>query len=100
MPLDVRRLAAARADELDIWLHIAADSVSAADRTLDQLAEAVAMLRDFPDAGQARPELAQELRSYAAGAYTIFYRHDGKVLRIVRIISQHRDISAQSFPDR
>jgi toxin ParE1/3/4 len=97
MRLKARRGAKAKADELDIWLYVASDSHSAADRLLDRLGDAVQMLAEFPEAGRARPDLAAGLRSYPMGQYVIFYTHDASTLHVVRIISSQRDVTSDLF---
>src|SRR6185437_2399984 len=64
MQLRIERLPRARSDELDIWLHIASDNLSAADGLLDQIDRAINMLAVYPNAGRARAELGNDLRSY------------------------------------
>ena len=47
----------ARRDVLNIWLTIAADSESAADRFVDMLTHHFRVLGDFPQAGRKRDEI-------------------------------------------
>jgi len=97
MQLRIERLPRARSDELDIWLHIASDNLSAADGLLDQIDRAINMLAVYPNAGRARAELGNDLRSYPIAAYAVFYHHDAELLTVVRILSSYRDISADHF---
>lgn len=99
MPHRVIRSRGARADELDIWLHIAGDSVRAADGTLDNFDEATRTLAQFPLAGRAREELAEGLRSFVVGSYLIFYRVRKDAVEIARILHGARDIGPELFRD-
>jgi len=99
MPLKIRRLPLARADRLDIWLHIAADSLSAADRLTDKLDDAVHRLSEFPEAGPPRPELGAGIRLCPVDNFLIFYRMAGDAIEIVRILHAARDVSPDLFAD-
>jgi toxin ParE1/3/4 len=44
--------------------------------------------------GRPRPELGQDLRSYAFGRYVIFFRYRGETMEVVTILEGHRDIEA------
>ena len=59
----VHYTARARRDLLDIWVAIALDNPGAADRVYDRLAERVEILERFPQAGPARPEIADAARA-------------------------------------
>ncbi len=96
MPLEVRQSPAARADLLDIWHYIAADNEPAADKLLRRIAHILEMLAHQPHAGRSRPELnVPELRSFAVGNYTVFYRAEAETVLIVRVLQGHRDIEAE-----
>ena len=82
----------AKLDLIEIWEFIAEDSESAADRLLDRLDQVLAMLRDNPLAGRARPELAPEIRSHPVGNYVLFYRPIPDCIELVRVLSGYRDI--------
>ncbi|OAM77476.1 type II toxin-antitoxin system RelE/ParE family toxin [Devosia elaeis] len=99
MPLKIKRLPLARADRLDIWLHIAADNISAADRLTDRLDEIVHRLSEFPEAGPSRPELGAGIRLYPVDNFLIFYRVAGDAIEIVRILHAARDITPDLLSD-
>lgn len=50
----------ARLDLLDIWEYIAQDSVDAADRVEQEIAQAVSMLARNPEIGHLRPDLSSK----------------------------------------
>jgi toxin ParE1/3/4 len=91
MPRVTRRPLAA-ADILDIWDHIAEDSLGQADRWIDKLDEKLRLIATQPLMGRAREELAPDLRSFPFGRYVIFYApiHDG--IDVVRVLHSARDI--------
>jgi toxin ParE1/3/4 len=91
-----RRLA--EEDLTDAYLHIGADSPTAADRLLEAVEEAIQVLLENPDVGRLREfrsPRAQAIRSWVVRgfeSYVIFYRHDGEDIEIVRFIHGARDI--------
>ena len=90
----VTRRPLAAADVLDIWDHIAEDSLDQADRWVDMLDEKFRLLATQPLLGRAREELAPNLRSFPFGRYVIFYTplHDG--IDVVRVLHSARDVDA------
>ena len=90
--MKVRRSAAASDDIERIWLHVAQDSLSAADQLVDRIVEATAPLADFPDMGAPRDELGPGIRAVSVGVYLIFYRRRGADLVVERVLHGRRDI--------
>ena len=88
---------AARADLDNIWLYVARDSPSAADRLIDQLVDTAKPLEAFPLMGVARPELAADLRALRMGYYIIFYRPRGRDVRVERVLHARMDITPDYF---
>lgn len=68
----VTRRPQAAADILDIWDHIAEDSVEQADRWVDKLDEKFRLIATQPLMGRGRSELAADVRSFPFGRYVIF----------------------------
>jgi plasmid stabilization system protein ParE len=64
----ITRRPLAAADILDIWHHIAEDSVERADRWVDKLDEKFRLIATQPLTGRARAELAANVRSSRADA--------------------------------
>jgi toxin ParE1/3/4 len=64
----------------------------AADRFLDLLEETCDMLAMHPLLGRTRPELAENLRSFAVGNYLVFYLPAPDGVFVVRIIYGGRDL--------
>jgi toxin ParE1/3/4 len=76
----------------DILVHIAADNLDAALSFKDRLTNLFEMLADNTKAGRERPELKEDLRSFAVGNYLIFYRTWAGNAAIVRVIHGERDL--------
>jgi toxin ParE1/3/4 len=55
------------------------------------------MLRDNPEAGRARPELAPGVRSFPVGNYVIFYRLTGGGVELLRALNGYRDIQPEDL---
>ena len=81
-----------RSDLDDIWLYIASDNVTAADRFIDELVGKFQTLAIQPGIGRTRDELAESLRSFPVGNYVIFYRAMQHGIEVVRVLSGFRDI--------
>jgi toxin ParE1/3/4 len=85
----------AEADLDDIWYYTAKESgsIEIADGLIDSITERFYVLSKHPHVGRRRDDdLREGLRSFAVGAYVIFYRADGKDVVILRIIRGSRDI--------
>ncbi|PWB82949.1 MAG: type II toxin-antitoxin system RelE/ParE family toxin [Methylocystaceae bacterium] len=94
---DIVRTPRARLDLIEIWRFVADDSPAAADRLLDRIEKALAMLRDNPRAGRTRPELAPGVRSLPVGNYVLFYRLAEDVIELVRVRSGYMDIRSDDM---
>ena len=90
----VTRRPLAAADILDIWDHIAEDSLAQADRWVDKLDEKFKLIATQPLIGRARNELAAELRSFPFGRYVIFYMPIEDGVDVVRVLHSARDVDA------
>jgi toxin ParE1/3/4 len=93
----LRHSSQARADLLEIWLGIAADHPTAADRTLDRLEQRLRILIDWPLAGAACPRISAEARILVEHPYVILYRLIPEAVQIVRFLHGARDIDAALF---
>ncbi len=96
----ILRSPAAERDLEDIWLTIAADSPSAATRTLQAIVAKIERLADHPRMGPRRPEIRPAARMLVDGPYLILYQthpdtDDGQVdaVEIVRVVDGRRDLT-------
>lgn len=92
MPLRVRRLPQAVEDAFDIWATIAVDNERAADRLVARFYAAEDLLAAFPEIGEARPEIATDLRKWTVSPYVMLYRVTDIAVEVVRIVHGARDL--------
>jgi len=89
------KLSLQAADDLkEIWLYIANDSLSIADRFIDEIYSKCEMISMNPDIGRERYNLIPGIRSIPYKRYIIFYRKVKDQIEIVRILSAYRDIES------
>jgi len=91
---ELLRTSQANIDLLEIWLFIAEDNSTAADRWTEDINEKCKMLAEFPELGQRCDNLAKSLRCFSVGNYVIFYRPVENGINLIRVISGARDIEA------
>ena len=78
-------LPSAELDLASIWEFVAESDADAADRILDRIDTATNILKNYPFAGRARPDIAPDARSKPVGKYLILYRVRGTRVEIVRV---------------
>jgi toxin ParE1/3/4 len=71
---------------------IAIDKPKAADRFVGRIYAAEDLLANFPQIGEARADLAPELRKWTVGPYLMFYRVTPEGIDIVRILHGAQDL--------
>jgi plasmid stabilization system protein ParE len=82
----------ARIDLDEIWDYIAADSIDAADRTVDQILRRIRNLASFPHQGHLRTDLTNRpLRFIHVRDYLIAYAPDEKPLWVIAVMHGHRN---------
>ncbi|MCL5103823.1 MAG: type II toxin-antitoxin system RelE/ParE family toxin [Armatimonadetes bacterium] len=78
-----------------IWDYVAQDSITRANRLIDEIYEAIYQLVDRPEIGHLREDVAdRSLRFWRVHSYLIVYRPDTKPLEIARILSGYRNVGA------
>jgi toxin ParE1/3/4 len=87
-----RWTAQAEEDLIDIWLRIAEDNPAAADKQLDVIEAACAVLAEHPQMGPGRPDLATELRYWVVGEYLVLYRETAGSIEVVRVVHGRRNL--------
>jgi toxin ParE1/3/4 len=93
----VRHTARARRDLLDVWIGIATDNHAVADRVYGRLEARVLIPERFPEAGAARPDIADDARVLVEPPYLILYRVAPAGAQIVRVLHGARHIDAALF---
>jgi toxin ParE1/3/4 len=81
----VQYQAAAKADLINAWLQIAADSPERADRYISRLQEICELLAGQPEMGLDRPDIAAGVRSFPVDNYVIFYEQHDQTIAVLRI---------------
>jgi toxin ParE1/3/4 len=91
MPRVVRTFPA-RDDLRKIWLYIARDNVSAADRMIDRFEEDLLLLAQQPLMGQSAEQYRAGLRQFTAGNYVLFYELIEEGIRLIRVLHGARKL--------
>ena len=80
------------ADLEEIWEFIAADSLDAADRVLEEIYEAIRSLVPFPKVGHIRSDLTgRPLRFHPVRDFLIAYAADEKPLIVLAVLHGRRN---------
>lgn len=82
----------ARQDLIDIWLWIAAENPTAADRFLDSIDEKLQLLAASPRLGPLRPDFAKGVRIFPVRRYLVLYRENREGIEVVCIVHAMRQI--------
>ena len=89
----------AREDLLDIWVYIAPrNSEAVADRVYDRLEHACNSLKEHPQLGVKRPEIAPSARSLVVERWLVIYKLVPEGVQIIRIVDGVRDIARIQLP--
>ncbi len=76
----------------EIWEFIAADNLPAADRSLEEIHDAIRSLARFPKMGFVRPDLtSRQLRFHPVGNFLIAYAPEEKPLVVVGVLHSRRN---------
>ena len=81
-------------DLYSIWQHVAEQSRSEeiADRLIDAIDDTCQSYATQPLMGQARSELADEVRCFPVGKYVVFYLPYSDGIEVIQVIHGARDI--------
>lgn len=88
----IRRTPASRRDYGAIWDYVAERNPPAADQLLRTFDQKLALLSEFPGAGQARPEIRAKVRSFPVGEYLLFYRPIPGGIELLRVLHGKREL--------
>ena len=82
----------AYSDLTEIWEYIAAESLDAADRVVDEIYKSINSLVRFPHQAHARPDLtSRALRFQIVRDYVIAYAPDERPLTMIAILHGRRN---------
>ena len=88
----------ARTDLLEVWLFLAEENLNAADRVLETIEQEAGILATQPLMGRARPDLAQDIRTWPTStSYTLFYVAESDSITVVRVLHHARDVQRVLF---
>ncbi|HMN85382.1 MAG TPA: type II toxin-antitoxin system RelE/ParE family toxin [Bauldia sp.] len=76
----------------EIWMAIALDNPSAADRMLKRIGAAIERLARFPESGAPREDIARGARMLVEGAYLVLYEITADDVTVVRVVHGARDL--------
>ena len=82
----------AEQDLQEIWLYIAQDKPTAADKLLDRIEAQCELLANHSQLGPAREDIAKSLRYHPLANYLILYRVIPQGVEIVRVAHGARNI--------
>ncbi len=85
---------AALHDLEEIRDYIAKDSPPRATKQIEKLYDRFHTLASMPGAGRLRPNLGADVRSFAIAPYVVFYRLQGDVVLVMRVLHGARDVDA------
>jgi len=89
-----RRSNQAKLDLIQIWLFVAQDNPSAADKLLMGMNDQILRLAHTPRIGRNRNEVRRGLRSFSVAKYVIFYTIEEDSILIVRVFHSARDVKS------
>jgi toxin ParE1/3/4 len=89
---EVRRTPQAEADLEAIFEDLDEKSPRAAERLAKAVDAKCEALARFPEMGRMREEILPGLRSTLIAKYVLFYRVQGEVVQVLRILHGRRDI--------
>jgi len=95
----------AQSDLHDIKEYITAElaNPTAAINTVSKITKAIRRLIDFPDSGAPLASIVNIPNNYrflVCGSYIVFYRHEGGIVNVVRVLCGRRDNTKILFEDR
>lgn len=85
------------ADVKAIWDYVAYHSPREADALLVEIEAKFNFLANTPFAGRARPDLAENIRSFPSGRYMIFYVIVLTGIEVVRVLHGRQDVRPDDF---
>jgi toxin ParE1/3/4 len=88
----VRLTSPAQTDLNSIWLHIAKDSIAAADRVIDRIYDAAETFASHPNAGTPADRFKVGLRCFAVGRIVVFYEPTEDGLLVIRVLHGARNL--------
>lgn len=85
------------ADALAIWSYVAEQNPVAADRLIERIYERCLILREHPNAGPKRPDVAADCRQLVISPVLVLYRHHRDQVDLVRAVYRGQDVVPELF---
>jgi len=82
----------AEEDLLTIWSYRAESSPASATALMRNFHQQFLLLAEYPQLGQARPDIRPGLRSFPLKRYLIFYHQTPDGVEVVRVVHGSRDL--------
>ncbi len=79
---------------MQIWLFVAQDNPSAADKLLMGMNDQICRLAHTPRMGRSRNEVRRGLHSFSVAKYVIFYTIEEGGIMIIRVLHSARDVKS------
>ena len=90
---EVRLSQLAQRDLLEIWIHIAADKgPDTADHWIDRIEARCRQLAEFPEAGPARPDIADGARMMVIARWLALYEITKSGVCVMRVVDAARNL--------
>ena len=88
----IERTRRATIDVTDLWVRIATDNFSAAERLVDRFDAALEQLARNPHMGEAVDQIRQGLRRFPVGNYVLYYDPLPSGIRLQRVVHAARSV--------
>ena len=93
----ITRTRRAEEDLISIWLTVAAENSTAADRLLDAFDARWQQLLLHPRSGVARDDIKRGIRHLVTGQYLTFYRLIDDGIEIIRVLHGRREVTREDL---
>ena len=88
--------------EIKEYISVELDNPTAAVKTISRIMKAMRTLIDFPDSGaplSSKIDVPNNYRTLMCNSYLVFYRHEGGIVNIIRVLYGRRDYIKILFGD-
>lgn len=82
-----------------IWVYLAEQNRSAADRLREKFDSQFERILEFPRIGRVRDDVDENCRSFGVGSYIVFYREIENGVEVTRVLHGAQDIHAILSPE-
>ena len=90
-PVHLRFSPLAQNDLRELWLKVASENESAADRAIDRIEKSCEHLLEFPHSGRACPDIRAGARMLVVRPWLLPYLIEGQTIHVLRVVDGRRD---------